>query len=69
MGLDSEGIPDERPPAPLERGEVLSNIKRWALIGYRQEVGGDAADFERRWREAFHADGPGVETEAEGCRG
>jgi hypothetical protein len=69
MGQDKGGIPDGRPPAPLERGEVLSNIKRWALIGYAQEVGGDAADFERRWREAFYADVPVPETEAEGCRG
>lgn len=69
MGLDNEGIPDERLPAPLERGEVLSNIKRWALIGYAQEVGGNAADLDRRWREAFHADAPGLETGAEGGRG
>lgn len=69
MGVDNEGIPDERPPARLERGEVLSDIKRWPLIGYRQEVGGGDEEFERRWREAFHADGPGLETEAEGCRG
>jgi hypothetical protein len=56
MGSEGQTIPDDRTPAPLERGEVLSAIKRWALLGYRQEVGGDVEDFERRWREAFHAE-------------
>jgi hypothetical protein len=53
---DGQTIPDDKPPAPLERGEILSNIKRWALIGYRQELGGSHEEFEQRWREAFHAD-------------
>ena len=58
MSKDGQTIPDEKPPAPLERGEILSSIRRWALIGYRQEVGGSDEEFEGRWREAFHADSP-----------
>jgi hypothetical protein len=58
MSEDGKTIPDERPPAALERGAVLSSVKRWALLGYRQEVGGSEEEFERRWREAFHADEP-----------
>ncbi|HEX8558000.1 MAG TPA: hypothetical protein VF668_07870 [Pyrinomonadaceae bacterium] len=70
MSKDGRTISEERPPAPLERGEILSHIKRWARIGYTQEVGGGAEDFERRWREAFHADEPaGKEVGAERRRG
>lgn len=39
----------------MERGEILSNMKRWARMGYEREVG-SAEGFEQRWREAFHAD-------------
>lgn len=55
MSKDGQTIPDDRPPAPQERGEILASIKRWALKGYRQEMRGDEG-FEERWREAFYAD-------------
>ena len=53
MSKDGQTIPDERPPAPLERGEILASLKRRALIGYAQEVGGDAETFEERRAQAF----------------
>lgn len=44
--------------SPMERGEQLRLIKAWALKGYLQSGDEDSSreEFERIWREAFHAD-------------
>ena len=58
MVHESSGNTDDLPPSARERGELLLMIKRLALDGYLRAGIGTKEEFEKMWREAFHADDP-----------
>jgi hypothetical protein len=45
-------------PSPMERGDLLFAMKRYALAGFLANGVGSEEDFEMRWREALCADQP-----------
>ncbi len=56
MKINSPQNTDDQPLTSQERGELLPNIKRWALDGYLRSKIGTKEKFEKLWREAFCAD-------------